>query len=97
MTPTKTSDYSPWRAIKKLKQQSKFISPIRKPNGSWASGDKEKTETFAKYFSTVFQPNLSEITDKKVNKTDISRSSSSAIISIKALRICVVKKIVKGI
>lgn len=52
------TDYSLWRATKKLKQPHKQFPPIRIPGG-WARNDEEKANTFSAYLSAVYAPNPS--------------------------------------
>ena len=67
LSPTENTDYSLWKATKKLKQPQHHIPPIRKSDGHWARNNEEKAEVFADYFEKVFQPYPSEITDEDNN------------------------------
>lgn len=61
LTATETTDYSLWKATKKIKQPQKSIPPIRLPTGNWARSDAEKAEAFAVHLTEVFQPFDSEV------------------------------------
>ena len=56
LSNTNTSDYSLWKATKRLKRPINQQSPIRKLNGNWARNDKEKAERFAEHLENIFQP-----------------------------------------
>lgn len=57
LTATEATDYSLWKATKRLKQPMVPNSPILKSDGNWAKSNIEKSEAFAQYFSNVFKPN----------------------------------------
>ena len=57
---TAATDYSLWKATKKLKRPIIHHPPIRKPDNTWASNDVEKAVTFAEHLDGVFIPNPDE-------------------------------------
>lgn len=60
LSPHKATDYSLWKATKKLSQPIKHIPPILTEDGQWAKTKKEKAEVFAKHLNSVFVPNPRE-------------------------------------
>lgn len=56
LTATEATDYSLWKATKRLKQPQQTIPPIRRNDGSWAKSDSEKAEVFVEHLGKVFQP-----------------------------------------
>lgn len=60
LTATELTEYSLWKATKKLKRPQTTHPPIRLPNGEWARSDEDKAETFAHHLEQVF----------KINETD---------------------------
>lgn len=62
---TEATDYSLWKATKRIGRPIKPIPPIRKENGEWARSDAEKAATFANHLAKVFQPYPQEITDEE--------------------------------
>lgn len=56
LTATEATDYSLWKATKKLKQPTSSSPPIRLPNGNWARKDDEKAVAFANHLAEVFKP-----------------------------------------
>lgn len=57
MNGTAASDYSLWKAVKKLKRPILSQPPIRKKDGTWAKSDNERAKTFAEHLCDVFVPN----------------------------------------
>lgn len=60
LTPTEATDYSLWKATRKLKHPQLQIPPIRKQDNTWARTDQQKVTTFADHLTKVFQPNPSQ-------------------------------------
>lgn len=56
LSASAATDYSLWKATKRIKRPTQPVPPLRKQNGIWAKSDKEKAEAFAEYFCNVFQP-----------------------------------------
>jgi GTPase SAR1 family protein len=52
-----SSNYSLWKATRKLKRPSTQIPPIRNENGTWARSNQEKADLFADHLEEVLQPN----------------------------------------
>lgn len=56
LSPNKNSDYSLWKATKRLKQPKIGVHPLRTAEAGWARSDKEKAELFAKQLADTFTP-----------------------------------------
>ena len=54
LSPTADSNYSLWKASKKLTRPSQIIPPIRCPQGGWARSLMEKANLFANYLFLFF-------------------------------------------
>jgi hypothetical protein len=65
LSPTKSTDYSLWKATRKLKQATRPSPPLRTPQGAWARSNVEKAHAFAEHLVKVFQPHPSENTPKE--------------------------------
>lgn len=68
LSPTKATEYSLWKATKKLKQPQQYIPPLRKFTNTtlqWARTNKEKAELFANHLADVFKPFASKITNEE--------------------------------
>ena len=59
LSPTTDSNYSLWKASRKLTRSPQIIPPIRRPQGGWARSPIEKANLFAKHLTEVFQPHSS--------------------------------------
>jgi hypothetical protein len=61
LSPTEASDYSLWKATKRLQRPQTLIPPLRTPGGEWAKRDVRllhKANTLADHFEHVFQPHI---------------------------------------
>lgn len=56
LSATEASDYSLWKATRKLKNPQLTIPPIRDEFGKWARSNKDKAFAFANHLAKVFQP-----------------------------------------
>lgn len=56
LTATDETNYSLWKATKRLNQPKESIPPLQKNDGSWARSDAEKSEAFAEHLAGVFKP-----------------------------------------
>lgn len=61
LSPTKATEYSLWKATKKIHQQTNHCSAIKKANGDWARSDAEVANSFSYHLTEVFQPFPREI------------------------------------
>jgi len=57
LSATEITDYSLWKATKRLKRPQISNSPIRTPESAWAKSNIEKAKLFADYLERVFTPN----------------------------------------
>uniref|UniRef100_A0A1B0CFJ6 Uncharacterized protein n=1 Tax=Lutzomyia longipalpis TaxID=7200 RepID=A0A1B0CFJ6_LUTLO len=57
LSATEASDYSLWRATKKVNRSQKSVPPIRTPSGEWAKNCEEKATVFANHLVQIFTPN----------------------------------------
>lgn len=65
LSPSKASDYSLWKATKKLKRPTAHQPPIRQGNGPWARSSDEKANLFKEHLKGVFTayPNDQNVAD----------------------------------
>lgn len=78
LTATEATDYSLWKATKKLKRPTVSNPPIRLPNGSWARIDEQKCIAFANHLTDVFKPHES-LKSEDIPKTNCSTIKSKPI------------------
>ena len=62
MTATTATDYSLWKATKRLKRPQQSIPPIKTSDDKWARSNEQKAMAFAKHLRNVFLPNDIEST-----------------------------------
>ena len=67
LTYDKSTDYSLWKATKKLKNPITQIPPIRTTIGTFARSDECKADAFAEFLENIFQPNK----EQKYNRAEI--------------------------
>ena len=67
-TATEATEYSLWRATKRLNRSQTHIPPLRTAAGDWAKSDTQKAHVLADFFAHVFQPYDSEIPDVEERK-----------------------------
>lgn len=60
LTNDNKTDYSLWKATKRLKRPVLHNPPIRNADGTWARNSTQKANRFAEHFESIFQPNDGE-------------------------------------
>jgi hypothetical protein len=58
--PTESTDYSLWKANKKIRQVKKSSPSLSTSQGTWARSNVEKAHALAQHLANVFRPNPSE-------------------------------------
>ena len=71
LTPTEATDYSLWKATKRLQRPQTPIPPLRTPGGEWAKSDIQKVNTLADHFEHVFQPHTYDHTGNDKQDTPL--------------------------
>jgi hypothetical protein len=56
LTATETTEYSLWKATKRLNRPQTRIPPLRTAAGDWAKSDTQIAHVLADHFVHVFQP-----------------------------------------
>jgi len=69
LTPTEATDYSLWKATKRLQRQQTPIPILRKSGGEWAKSDIQKVNTLADHFENVFQAHTHDQTSNDKQDT----------------------------
>ncbi|CAG9783481.1 unnamed protein product [Diatraea saccharalis] len=57
LTPTRSSDYSLWKATAQFNQPKRTRPPLKLQNCTWARTAQERVDAFANHLSNVFKPN----------------------------------------
>jgi hypothetical protein len=63
LTATEATEYSLWKATKRLNRPQTHIPPLRTAAGDWAKSDTQKAHVLADHFAHIFQLYDSEIPD----------------------------------
>lgn len=84
LTAGKETQYSLWKATKKLKNTVAHRAPIKKADGSWAKSNKEKAEIFAEHLADIFQPNVG-FSDIEVDNITNNYENSIPLVTRKEL------------
>lgn len=99
LSPTATTDYSLWKATKKLRTPTQHIPPIRDncdTTGKWARNNKEKAEMFGNHLTNVFKPFPSGISaEQEKNIIDYLEAPHQMELPIKKFKSSEVKSIIK--
>lgn len=90
---TEKTDYSLWKAARKIKRPTVYEAPIRLHNGKWAKNSNDKVEEFANHLATVFTPNETDscltpaaVQDRVIDPLKIRLPALKAVISDLKLR-----------
>ena len=96
MTLTKDTDYSLWKATRKIKQLQYQIPPIRINHNTWARTDKQKAMAFAQHLASVFQlfPSQLSATEEETTMNELYVPHQMTI-PTKKIRINEVKNVLK--
>ena len=62
LTPTIATNYSRWKATRKMKHPQQHTPPLQLHNDTWATTDKQKATAFAEHLATAFRPFPSQST-----------------------------------
>ena len=70
LTANEKTDYSLWKATRRLKRGKEFNPPIRSQTNDWARSDEEKSQAFATHLSSTFVPFPSndKLMDNEISK-----------------------------
>ena len=96
LTPTEVTDYSLWKARRKMKRPQHHIPPIRINHYIWGRTDKQKATAFAEHLASDFQPfpsQLSVMEEETVNN-DFNAPHQMAL-PMKKIRINEVKNVIQ--
>ena len=96
LAPTEATDYSLWKATRKIKQPQHQISPIRINRNTWARTDKQKAMAFAEHLASVFQPFASQLSaiGEETIKNELNAPHQMAL-PMKKIRINEVINVIK--
>jgi hypothetical protein len=96
LTPTEATDYSLWKATRKISQPQHQILPIRINRNTWARTDKQKATSFAEHLASVFQqfPSQLSINEEETIKNELNAPNQMTL-PMKKIRINEVTNVIK--
>ena len=96
LTPTEATDYSLWKATRKIKQPQHQIPPIRINRNTWARTDKQKATAFAEHLASVFQlfPSQLSAMDEETIKNELN-APHQIVLPMKKIRINEIINVIK--
>lgn len=98
LTPTEKTDYSLWKATKKIKRPQQFSPPILKINKTWARTDSEKANVFADHLENVFTPSVRTIPkEEETSMLNNSQLEDCEDYPLKAVKIKEINHIIKNL
>jgi Endonuclease-reverse transcriptase len=65
LTATEATNYSLWKATKKITKPQQFSSPLKLPNGNWARNEEQKAAAFGQHLCNTFKAIPKENIDSK--------------------------------
>ena len=98
LSSSEASDYSLWKATKKITRPQNPIIPIRLPDGKWARTEKEKARTFALHFSKVFdEPEQLINNEEELKLLQIENTQEHVIKKIQEFKVKEVISMIKNL
>ena len=96
LTPTEATDYSLWKATRKIKQPQHQTPPVRINRNTWARTEKQKATAFAKHPASVLQPLPSQLSalEEETIKNALNAPHQKTL-PMKKIRIDEVKNVIK--
>lgn len=70
LTADKVTDYSLWKAVRKIKRPTVQAPPLRKKDGTWGRTSMEKGIMFADHLESIFQPVLRQTEKENIIPVD---------------------------
>jgi hypothetical protein len=70
---TDATEYSLWKATRRLTRPLKHNPPIKNEDNTWARNDKEKAIVFSKYLENVLKPFPSGLSTQEENENGFPR------------------------
>jgi hypothetical protein len=65
LSPTTSTDYSLWKAVKRIKHIPSSFPPLQTAQGTWARTNIAKAHAFANHLASVFQPHHTNLPDEE--------------------------------
>lgn len=99
LSATEKTQYSLWKATKKIKQPTVYNSPIQNEKGDWARSDDEKALAFGNFLESVFTPasrKISQNEESEIFSTSANHNASHINITFKVKEVNTIIKELKN-
>jgi hypothetical protein len=96
LTPADVTDYSLWKATRKVKRLQHHSTPIRINHNTWTRTDKQEATVSAEHLASVFQPflfQLSVMEEETIN--DDLNVPHQIVLPMKKIRINEFKNVIQ--
>ena len=96
LTATEATEYSLWKATKKLQWPQTPITPLRTAGVEWAKSDMQKANVLADHFANVFKPYNSEMPgDEEQEILHALETPSQLATPVKTFKLPEVRSVIK--
>ncbi|KMQ85369.1 reverse transcriptase, partial [Lasius niger] len=86
LTADKSTEYSLWKATKRIKRPIIQDPPLKMANGKWARGSKQKADLFADHLANVFKPFPRTTATDNITLTERDDEQEIPPVTLKELR-----------
>lgn len=87
LSANEQTNYSLWKATRKIKRPTPHVAPIHQENGRWARSSKEKADAFAEYLTKVFTPFPCQLPDEEAKIKEFLESPFQMSLPLKPFTI----------
>ena len=92
LSPTEATDYSFWKATKKIHPKTNHCSAIKQTDGKWSRSDVEIANAFSYHLNEVFKPFPRDPSASIAEETDIISSVQSTFVNMQLPKLSKVSK-----
>lgn len=86
LTADENTEYSLWKAAKKIKRPKIQNPPLKMENGLWATNSMQKANLFAKYLAGVFSPFPKSTDQENISSLDRNDKKDIQFVTLKELK-----------
>lgn len=92
---TEATDYSLWKATRKIKRPQQTYPPVKDKNNKWVKSNQEKANAFADHLLDTFQPNPTNETDEENEIEDFLTAPLQMDLPIKKCTVSEIETIIQ--
>ncbi|KMQ84691.1 rna-directed dna polymerase from mobile element jockey-like protein [Lasius niger] len=86
LTADKVTNYSLWKAVRKIKRPIVQAPPLRKMDGTWGRTSEEKGIMFADHLESTFQPLLRQTDNENITPADSGEDCAIVFVTPKEVK-----------